>query len=280
MDGSKILWRIPSLHDHSLDPRAAIVLDLVPRASAHQADEARLLNSGKISKIEFWKNFQNWQKVPQKPQFWDQFDVCPLWTAITWTLEVQLTWILSLWTHGQTTSRAWWWPQKTAQKWYFWAFFYEMASLFWFSLFLLPLSGFWPFSFPLGGVKNIQTIFFGTGEDVCFSALRSQLVQWGCVQCTATVLGVYSPITSVSVSYPEHCNRETPATSTLAMLPAIATSLMTSKHFFISNIFLWVISLKTSIRPATLRTAHSTNKTAVRILHYTPPLLITQTTWA
>ena len=27
-----------------MDPRAAIVLDLVPRASANQADEARLLN--------------------------------------------------------------------------------------------------------------------------------------------------------------------------------------------------------------------------------------------
>ena len=37
------------MHNHSLDPRAAIVLDLVPRASAHQADEARLLN--------FLKNF-------------------------------------------------------------------------------------------------------------------------------------------------------------------------------------------------------------------------------
>ena len=36
-----------------------------------------------------------------------------------------------------------------------------MASLFWFSLFLLPLSGFWPFSFkpplaPLGGVITEQ----------------------------------------------------------------------------------------------------------------------------
>ena len=30
--------------DHNLDPMAAIVLDLVPRASAHQADEAMLLN--------------------------------------------------------------------------------------------------------------------------------------------------------------------------------------------------------------------------------------------
>ena len=37
------------MHNHSLDPRAAIVLDLVPRTSAHQADEARLLN--------FLKNF-------------------------------------------------------------------------------------------------------------------------------------------------------------------------------------------------------------------------------
>ena len=68
---------------------------------------------------------------------------------------------------------AWWWPQKMAQKSFFSQsykrskyrhemallslFFYKMASLFWFSLFLLPLSGFWPFSFkpplaPLGGV--------------------------------------------------------------------------------------------------------------------------------
>ena len=37
MDGSKILWRVPFLHNHSLDPRSTIVLDRVPRASAHQA---------------------------------------------------------------------------------------------------------------------------------------------------------------------------------------------------------------------------------------------------
>ena len=38
--------------------------------------------------------------------------------------------------------------QSIAMKWYFCAFFFnEMPSLFWFSLFLLPLSGFWPFSF-------------------------------------------------------------------------------------------------------------------------------------
>ena len=49
MDGSKILWRVSSLHHHNLDPRAAIVLDLVPRASALQADEARLLDFWKIS---------------------------------------------------------------------------------------------------------------------------------------------------------------------------------------------------------------------------------------
>ena len=49
MNGSQILWQVPSLNDHSLDPRDAIVLDLVPRASAHQADEARLLNFWKIS---------------------------------------------------------------------------------------------------------------------------------------------------------------------------------------------------------------------------------------
>ena len=42
--------------------------------------------------------------------------------------------------------------------------FYETASLFWFSLFLLSLSGFWPFSFKppraaLGGVKiNIENL--------------------------------------------------------------------------------------------------------------------------
>ena len=36
------------MHDHNLDPRAAIVLDLMPRASVQQADEARL---------EFLKNF-------------------------------------------------------------------------------------------------------------------------------------------------------------------------------------------------------------------------------
>ena len=49
MDRSKILWRIPSLNNHSLDPRAAIVLDLVPRASSDQTDEARLLNFWEIS---------------------------------------------------------------------------------------------------------------------------------------------------------------------------------------------------------------------------------------
>ena len=49
MDRSKILWQVPSLNDHSLDPRAEIVLDLVHRSSAHQSDEARLLNLWKIS---------------------------------------------------------------------------------------------------------------------------------------------------------------------------------------------------------------------------------------
>ena len=39
----------------------------------------------------------DWQKVWEKPQFWDKFDGCPLWMAITRALEVQLTWILSLW---------------------------------------------------------------------------------------------------------------------------------------------------------------------------------------
>ena len=42
MDVSKIL--LPSLHDHSLYLKVAIVLDLVPRASAQKGDEAKLLN--------------------------------------------------------------------------------------------------------------------------------------------------------------------------------------------------------------------------------------------
>ena len=37
------------------------------------------------------------QKVSQKPQFWDKFDRYPLWTAITRTPEVQLTWNIYLW---------------------------------------------------------------------------------------------------------------------------------------------------------------------------------------
>ena len=37
-----------ALHNCSLDPRAAIVLDLVPRASAQQGDGARLLNFEKF----------------------------------------------------------------------------------------------------------------------------------------------------------------------------------------------------------------------------------------
>ena len=49
MNGSQILWQVPSLNDHNLCPGAAIVLGLVSRASAHQADEARLLNFWKIS---------------------------------------------------------------------------------------------------------------------------------------------------------------------------------------------------------------------------------------
>ena len=89
MGGSKILWRVPSLNNHSLDPRAVIVLDLVPRASAQQSDEARLLNYWNIS-------FQarvmavlkmDWQQLWEKPQFWDKFEGCPLWTAITQVLN-------------------------------------------------------------------------------------------------------------------------------------------------------------------------------------------------
>ena len=90
-----------------------------------QALGAGLLNFWKIAfRTRVMAVWMDWQKVPQKPQFWDQFDVCPLWTAITWTLEVQLTWILFSWQDHFIT-----------------------VSLFWFSLFLLPLSGFWPFSF-------------------------------------------------------------------------------------------------------------------------------------
>ena len=99
------------------------------------------------------------------------FDGYPLWMTIAWVSGLQLSWILSygrlkmdsqrsnwpeFFSYGKTTSRAWWWPQKLARvisiqsiptKWYFWAFFHKTVSLFWFSLFLLPLSGFWPFSF-------------------------------------------------------------------------------------------------------------------------------------
>ena len=41
---------VPSLHNYSLDPRAAIVLDLMPRARAHQANETNISN--------FLKKFQ------------------------------------------------------------------------------------------------------------------------------------------------------------------------------------------------------------------------------
>ena len=54
--------------------------------------------------------------------------------------------------------------QSIDTKWYFWAFFYGTASLFWFSVVLLPLSGFWPFSFKprlasLGGVITYNWLF-------------------------------------------------------------------------------------------------------------------------
>ena len=58
-----------------------------------------------------WVKKMDSQKVCEKPQFRDQFDVGPLWMAITQTLEVQLTFF-----YGKTTSRAWWWPQKLSQK--------------------------------------------------------------------------------------------------------------------------------------------------------------------
>ena len=41
---TKKVPKIAGTVSHNLDPRAAMVLDPVPRASAHQADEARLLN--------------------------------------------------------------------------------------------------------------------------------------------------------------------------------------------------------------------------------------------
>ena len=227
MYGSKILWRVPSLHNHSLDPRAAIVLDLVPRASGHQADEARFLNFWKISfqarvtsiwtwieeirpegsnlKENVWRlpslhghrsgrrgpidldsfsrasakghtkhlvlGFYIFEKLNSGPELW------PFENGLTKSVR-KAPILRQIWPefffYGKTTSRAWWWPQKLSQKsissqsynisvqsiptkWYFWAFFFETVSLFWFSLFLLSLSGFWLFSFKpplalLGGV--------------------------------------------------------------------------------------------------------------------------------
>ena len=46
--------------------------------------------------------------------------------------------------------------------------FYKTASLFWFSLFFLPLSGFWPFSFSLKlllHIHNLQNVTGGYDGD-------------------------------------------------------------------------------------------------------------------
>ena len=114
----------------------------------------------------------DWQKVPQKPQFWDKFHVCPLWTAITRTLEVQLTWILFLWTdHLQglvmATENG---PkvlflarvisvQSIATKWHFWAFFTKRRHYFGFHCFCFHCQDFGRFllnppSLRSGGLKS------------------------------------------------------------------------------------------------------------------------------
>ena len=99
-------------------------------------------------------------KVPQKPPFWDKFDGYSLWTAITWTPK---TWILFLlWDHSPLPGlgNKHWKCSKSPfldrtmreschTKWYFRSFFDETVSLFWFSLFLLQLTGFWLISFKL-----------------------------------------------------------------------------------------------------------------------------------
>ena len=82
MDGSKILWRVPTLHDHCLYPRAAIILDLVPKTCAHQAGEAKLgqsyaclnMDRGNLAKrLKFGRN---------------SLMVYPLCTAVAWAREI------------------------------------------------------------------------------------------------------------------------------------------------------------------------------------------------
>ena len=89
----EIVWWLPSLHGHSLGPRGPI--DLYSFSSSW------------CWAFEFLKKFisdqsygclkMDWQKVSLKPQFWYKCDGYLLWTVITWTPEVQLTWILFLW---------------------------------------------------------------------------------------------------------------------------------------------------------------------------------------
>ena len=80
-------------------PEVQLTWILASRASTHQALGAEFLRFLKnlISDQSYGCLKMDWQKVSLKPQFWYKCDGYLLWTVITWTPEVQLTWILFLW---------------------------------------------------------------------------------------------------------------------------------------------------------------------------------------
>ena len=93
----KIVWQLPLLRGSG---PSLINLDSFSRQVHNKCSWCWAFKVLK-SLISNWSLKMDWQKVSQEPQFWDKSNGHPLWTAITWTPEVQLTWI-----HFLTMARA------------------------------------------------------------------------------------------------------------------------------------------------------------------------------
>ena len=91
----KILWRSPTLTGCSLPSRGATVLGACSMARALHSDGSRFLNFCKTP-LQAWET-SVWTQMSDFHQFWrNSTDGSPLWMAIAWPPEVQLTWVLFL----------------------------------------------------------------------------------------------------------------------------------------------------------------------------------------
>ena len=93
---AKILWRLSTLTGCSLPSRGATVLSHCSMARALHSDGSRFLNFCKTP-LQAWE-MSVWTKTSNFHQIWrNSKDGCPLWMAIAWLPEVQLTWVLFQW---------------------------------------------------------------------------------------------------------------------------------------------------------------------------------------